>query len=262
MEPYRNAMEHILQIGEEKEDRTGVGTIEVFGLSMRFPYVGHRFPLLTGKVTHWPSILHELIWFLRGDTNIQYLSENKVKIWDEWADENGNLGPIYGSQWRNFGGEVDQIEGLIQGINKDPFSRRHIVSAWNVGQLSEMALPPCHYAFQFGVSSAGRLDLIVNQRSADMFLGVPFNIASYATLMYIIADITNKVPGHLMFNLGSAHIYRNHMDQVRELLNRNWPVGPELVLKRKLTNTLDLDFEDFELRNYNPLPKISAPVAV
>lgn len=271
MEAYRQALEDVLEHGYDTDDRTGTGTRELFGLQMRFPYVGHNFPLLTGKKTHWPSILHELLWFIRGGTNIEYLKDNGVTIWDEWADGKGDLGPIYGHQWRAFGAPtdmpwdgVDQLNDLVDNLQQNPYSRRHIVSAWNPVDIYDMALPPCHMMFQCNVTPEGRLDLMMTQRSADMFLGVPFNIASYATLMYILGYLTRLNPGHLTINLGSAHIYKNHKDQVKELLRRDWPEGPELWLrpetKRRTLESFVAD--DFLIVGYKPLRAIKADVAV
>jgi len=228
---------------------------------MRFTDVNERFPLLTGKKTHWNSVLTELLWFCKGLTNVDYLHEHGCTIWDEWADENGDLGPVYGHQWVHWGNQLDE---LTVGLMTDPYSRRHIVSAWNVSDLHKMKLVPCHMMFQCYVRNNGKLDLMLNQRSADMFLGVPFNIASYAALMHMIARPLNLTPGNLTVNLGAAHIYKNHLTQTEELLNREWPELPRLSIPHN-TGFLALEMyehRDFLLEGYNPLPAIKAPVAI
>jgi len=261
MEDYRNALRHILFNGEEREDRTGVGTRSVFGISMEFNDIHREFPLLTGKRTHWKSIITELCWFLQGHTNVNYLNERGVSIWDEWADENGELGPIYGAQWRDFGG-VDQIEELQWALAHDPFSRRHVVSAWNPAEIPDMALPPCHRSFQVYVSRDGHLDMLFDMRSADMFLGVPFNIASYAALAHILAAPIGAQPRKLRVNVGDAHIYSNHVDKAYELVNRHWPSLPRLSVNRQFGRAGAYEPQDFEIIGYNPMPAIPAPVAV
>lgn len=268
MDEYRYALEKVYMHGVEKTDRTGVGTISLHGIQMRFEDVGESFPLLTGKETHWPSILAELLWFIRGSTNINDLD---ATIWDEWADENGELGPIYGSQWRNWTkwdmdkygyaetSGIDQLANMVDLLRTDPTSRRNIVSAWNVSDLDEMALAPCHFAFQALVAE-GQLDLIVSQRSADMFLGVPFNIASYAALNIMLSKTCDLSPGAVILNLGDAHIYQNHRQQTVQLLSRAWPDLPRLEVDDDWANNCGP--ENFHLQNYFPLPKIPAPVAV
>lgn len=261
MESYRDALAYTVYKGERRDDRTGVGTRSVFGLSMRFENVSEEFPLLTGKRTHWPSIIAELCWFLRGDTNVEFLHDHGCTIWDEWADENGDLGPIYGAQWRDFEG-VDQIVKLQQNLIDDPFSRRHVVSAWNPADLHLMALPPCHRSFQVYLTSSNALDMLVDMRSADMFLGVPFNIASYAALMHILAWPIKATPRNLTLNIGDAHVYQNHVDQTYELLERAWPKLPTLKMHRGFAHASAHMPKDFEIVNYNPLPGITAEVAV
>lgn len=261
MESYRDALAYTVYNGEQRQDRTGVGTRSVFGISMRFENVSDEFPLLTGKRTHWPSIIAELCWFLKGDTNTQFLHQHRCTIWDEWADEHGDLGPIYGAQWRDFGG-VDQIAELQRNLVSNPFSRRHVVSAWNPADLEKMALPPCHRSFQVYLSNEHSLDMLVDMRSADMFLGVPFNIASYAALMHILAKPIEATPRNLTLNIGDAHVYCNHIDQTYELLERVWPALPQLSLHRNFALAGAYLPEDFSIHNYNPLPGISAEVAV
>jgi thymidylate synthase len=250
--------------GTEKSDRTGTGTKSVFGYQMRFD-LAEGFPLLTTKKVHTKSIIHELLWFLKGETNIKYLKENGVSIWDEWADENGNLGPVYGSQWRSWqgadGNTIDQISQVIDQIKKNPDSRRLIVSAWNVGEIEKMKLPPCHAFFQFYVAD-GKLSCQLYQRSADIFLGVPFNIASYALLTMMIAQVCDLKPGEFVHTLGDAHIYSNHFEQVALQLSRDTRPLPEMKLNPGVRNIFDFKFEDFTLMNYNPHPAIKAPVAV
>ncbi|MDX1580430.1 MAG: thymidylate synthase, partial [Alphaproteobacteria bacterium] len=244
--------------------RTGTGTLSVFGYQMRYD-LSEGFPLLTTKKLHLRSIIHELLWFLRGDTNIAYLKENKVSIWDEWADETGDLGPVYGYQWRSWptpdGSHIDQISELIEQLKINPDSRRHIVCAWNVGQIGEMALPPCHCLFQFYVAE-GKLSCQLYQRSADIFLGVPFNIASYALLTMMIAQVVGLKPGDFVHTLGDAHLYLNHLDQADEQLKRTPRQRPEMWINPEITDLFAFTYDDFELRNYDPHPHIAAPVAV
>ena len=264
MRQYLDLLEHILSHGVEKEDRTGTGTLSVFGYQMRFDLV-EGFPLLTTKKLHLKSIIHELLWFLRGESNVSYLRKNGVSIWDEWADENGDLGPVYGSQWRSWrsadGSVIDQISTLIEGLKNNPQSRRHIVSAWNVGELNAMALPPCHMFFQFYVAQ-NRISCQLYQRSADVFLGVPFNIASYALLLKMVAQVTGYQAGELIHTLGDAHLYTNHVKQARLQLKRNPFVLPEIYVNLDVKSIFEFVYEDFELRNYLAHEHISAPVAV
>ena len=261
---YLDLLAEVLQNGARKTDRTGTGTLSVFGRQLRFN-LADGFPLLTTKKLHTKSILIELLWFLRGDTNIKWLQERGVSIWDEWADENGNLGPVYGYQWRHWrtpdGREIDQIEQLIASIKKKPDSRRHIVSAWNPADVDKMALPPCHALFQFYVAN-GRLSCQMYQRSADLFLGVPFNIASYAALTLMVAQVTDLKPGDFVLTLGDAHIYLNHLEQVREQLSRSPRPFPRLKLNPAVKELLDFRYEDFTLDGYDPHPAIKAPIAV
>jgi thymidylate synthase len=264
MRTYLNVLEHVLQHGTRKEDRTGTGTLSVFGYQMRFD-LSEGFPLVTTKKVHLRSIIHELLWFLKGDTNIRYLKENGVSIWDEWADENGNLGPVYGSQWRSWRGAdgvvVDQIQQVVEQIKKNPDSRRLIVSAWNVAEIPNMKLPPCHAFFQFYVAD-GKLSCQLYQRSADLFLGVPFNIASYALLTMMMAQVTGLKPGEFVHTLGDAHLYLNHLDQTREQLSREPRALPKMKINPDVKSIFDFKFEDFELVGYDPHPAIKAPVAV
>ena len=264
MQQYLDLMSHVLENGSEKKDRTGTGTLSVFGYQMRFN-LSQGFPLITTKKLHLHSIVHELLWFLQGDTNIAYLKENKVKIWDEWADEEGNLGPVYGAQWRSWrsadGKVVDQIEQLIKGIKTNPDSRRLIVSAWNVGEIENMALPPCHAFFQFYVAN-GRLSCQLYQRSADIFLGVPFNIASYALLVLMVAQATGLKPGDFVHTLGDAHLYMNHLSQARLQLSRQPYPLPTMELNPDVKQLLDFRFEDFNLTQYQFHDHIKAAVAV
>jgi len=264
MRQYLDLLEHILKNGAEKSDRTGTGTISVFGHQMRFN-LQDGFPLLTTKKLHLRSIIHELLWFLRGDTNIKYLKDNGVSIWNEWAGENGDLGPVYGKQWRRWetadGRVIDQISEVINQIKTNPDSRRLIVSAWNVGDLDKMALQPCHALFQFYVA-AGKLSCQMYQRSADTFLGVPYNIASYALLTHMIAQQCGLDAGDFIWTGGDCHIYLNHLEQVKLQLSREPFPPPTLVIKRKPESILDYKFEDFEIANYQAHPHISAPVAV
>ena len=264
MNQYLKLLEHVKQNGQKKEDRTGTGTMSVFGYQMRFN-LNESFPLLTTKKVHLKSVIYELLWFLSGDTNIKYLKDNGVSIWDEWADENGNLGPVYGHQWRSWptseGKEIDQISNLINQIKKTPDSRRLIVSAWNVGEINKMKLPPCHCFFQFYVAD-GRLSCQLYQRSADIFLGVPFNIASYALLTQMIAHVCGLECGEFIHTLGDAHIYTNHIDQVNEQLRRKPKKLPQIKINPSVKNIFDFKYEDFSLEGYDPYPLIKAPVAV
>ena len=257
---YHNLIKKILTFGTDSPDRTKVGTRSIFGAQLFFN-TSIAFPLLTTKKIHFKSVLHELLWFISGNTNIKYLKDNGVNIWNEWADENGDLGPIYGKQWCNWNG-VNQLKNVIESINVDPFSRRHIVSAWNVSDLPLMKLPPCHNFFQFNVDSKNNLDLMVNMRSCDVFLGLPFNIASYAVLLQIIAQCTNKNKGVLIFNLGNTHIYHNHFEQCYELLKRKEYECPQLKINLEKSNIDDFVYSDFELLRYKSHPAIKAPVAI
>ena len=264
MQQYLDLMRHVLNTGVVKGDRTGVGTVSVFGYQMRFD-LADGFPLVTTKKMHVRSIIHELLWFLRGDTNIRYLQENGVSIWDEWADEAGDLGPIYGHQWRSWatadGATIDQISDVINQIRTKPDSRRLIVSAWNVGEIDKMALPPCHCLFQFYVAD-GRISCQLYQRSADIFLGVPFNIASYALLLQMIAQETNLEPGEFVHTLGDAHLYLNHVEKAKlQLLREPYPL-PEMRLNPAVGSIFDFEYSDFELVNYQSHPRIAAPIAV
>lgn len=264
MRQYLDLMRRVLEEGVRKDDRTGTGTLSVFGHQMRFD-LGDGFPLVTTKKLHLRSIIHELLWFLRGDTNVAYLHENGVSIWDEWADENGDLGPIYGYQWRSWpsadGRHVDQISQVLEQIRNNPDSRRIIVSAWNVGELDNMALPPCHAFFQFYVAQ-GKLSCQLYQRSADIFLGVPFNIASYALLTLMMAQATGLEPGDLVHTLGDAHLYSNHLQQAGTQLQRQPRPLPQMKLNPAVKDLFAFRFEDFELLGYDPYPHIKAPVAV
>lgn len=264
MKQYLDLMQKVLDEGQEKSDRTGTGTLSIFGHQMKFD-LSKGFPLVTTKKVHLKSIIHELIWFLQGSTNISYLKENGVSIWDEWADENGDLGPVYGAQWRSWpdgnNGTIDQIENLINGINNNPDSRRHIVSAWNPALVDEMALPPCHSLFQFYVAN-GELSCQLYQRSADIFLGVPFNIASYALLTHMIAQVCNLKAGKFVHTLGDAHLYINHLEQAKLQLSREVMELPELKLSSNVENIFDFKYEDIEIVNYESHPAISAPIAV
>jgi thymidylate synthase len=264
MKQYLDLMQKVLDEGQEKSDRTGTGTLSIFGHQMKFD-LSKGFPLVTTKKVHLKSIIHELIWFLQGSTNISYLKENGVSIWDEWADENGDLGPVYGAQWRSWpdgnNGTIDQIENLINGINNNPDSRRHIVSAWNPALVDEMALPPCHSLFQFYVANE-ELSCQLYQRSADIFLGVPFNIASYALLTHMIAQVCNLKAGKFVHTLGDAHLYVNHLEQAKLQLSREIMGLPELKLSSNVENIFDFKYEDIEIVNYESHPAISAPIAV
>jgi len=264
MKQYLDLMRHVRDTGVEKTDRTGTGTRSVFGYQMRFN-LADGFPLVTTKKLHLRSIIHELLWFLKGDTNIAYLKENGVSIWNDWADENGNLGPVYGSQWRSWpaadGRHIDQIKQLLEQIKTNPDSRRLIVSAWNVGEIENMALPPCHAFFQFYVAE-GKLSCQLYQRSADIFLGVPFNIASYALLLLMIAQVSGLEPGDFVHTLGDAHLYSNHLQQTELQLQREPHVLPTMQLNPDITDLFDFSFDDFELQGYSSHEHIKAPVAV
>jgi len=264
MRQYLDLIQHVLDHGHPKSDRTGTGTRSVFGYQMRFD-LSQGFPLVTTKKCHLRSILHELLWFLKGDTNIQYLQDNQVTIWDEWADAEGNLGPVYGYQWRSWptadGRHIDQITQVIEQIKNTPDSRRLIVSAWNVGEIEKMKLPPCHAFFQFYVAD-GKLSCQLYQRSADIFLGVPFNIASYALLTMMVAQVCGLKVGDFVHTLGDAHLYSNHLEQAREQLSRTPRALPNMRINPSINNIFDFKFEDFTLENYDPHPVIKAPVAV
>ncbi len=264
MRNYLELLRDVLEHGTEKTDRTGTGTLSVFGRQLRFD-LAQGFPLVTTKKVHLRSIIVELLWFLRGDTNVAFLREHGVTIWDEWADANGELGPVYGHQWRSWpgkgSGSIDQIAGIVETLQRNPDSRRMVVSAWNVAELDEMALAPCHCLFQFYVAD-GRLSCQLYQRSADLFLGVPFNIASYALLTAMLAKVTELQPGELVHTLGDAHIYKNHLEQVRLQLEREPRAAPTLTLLRRPQSIFDFRYEDFEISGYDPHPAIRAPVAV
>lgn len=264
MQQYHDLLRHVLAHGHRKEDRTGTGTISVFGYQMRFD-LNAGFPLLTTKKVHLKSIIHELLWFLQGSTNIAYLKQNGVSIWDEWADEQGNLGPVYGYQWRNWpkpdGSHIDQISQVVEAIKRNPDSRRLIVSAWNVADVEKMKLPPCHAFFQFYVAD-GKLSCQLYQRSADIFLGVPFNIASYALLTMMVAQVCDLQLGDFVHTLGDAHIYLNHLEQVNEQLQRDFRPLPSMRINPAVKDIFAFRFEDFTLENYDPHPAIKAPVAV
>ena len=264
MKQYLDLCQRVLNEGTEKHDRTGTGTISVFGHQMRFN-LEEGFPLLTTKKLHLKSIIYELLWFLKGDTNVQYLQDHGVRIWNEWADEHGELGPVYGHQWRSWpdyqGGHIDQITQLVEQIKKNPDSRRHIVSAWNVAEVNNMALPPCHTLFQFYVAD-GRLSLQLYQRSADIFLGVPFNIASYALLLMMMAQVTGLKVGDFVHTFGDAHIYLNHIEQVKLQLSRDTRTLPKMIINPEVKDLFDFKFEDFQLVDYDPHPHIPGVVAV
>ncbi|HEY1040587.1 MAG TPA: thymidylate synthase [Bacteroidia bacterium] len=264
MKQYHDLMQHVLDTGATKTDRTGTGTVSVFGYQMRFD-LQEGFPLLTTKKVHTKSIIHELLWFLKGETNIAYLKENGVSIWDEWADEKGNLGPVYGSQWRNWptpdGKHIDQITKVVEMIKKSPDSRRLIVSAWNVGEIENMKLPPCHAFFQFYVAD-GKLSCQLYQRSADIFLGVPFNIASYALLTHMVAQVCGLQVGEFVHTLGDAHLYSNHIEQAKLQLSRDFRKLPTLKMNPDVKSIFDFKYEDFTIENYDPHPHIKAAVAV
>ena len=261
---YHDLLELVLEKGEERTDRTGTGTLSIFGAQARFD-LREKFPLLTTKKLHLKSIIHELLWFLRGDTNVRYLNDHGVTIWDEWANESGDLGRVYGAQWRDWRGEngvrVDQIEKVISQIQSNPDSRRLMVSAWNPAEIEQMALPPCHVLFQFYVQD-GELSCQLYQRSADLFLGVPFNIASYALLTLMMARVTNLRPGDFVHTFGDLHLYKNHLEQAREQLTRSFRPLPQMQLNPAIKNIHDFQFEDFELIGYDPHPSIKAPIAV
>jgi len=264
MKQYHDLMRRVLDEGARIDDRTGVGVLSVFGHQMRFD-LGDGFPLVTTKKLHLKSIIHELLWFLSGDTNIGYLKRHGVRIWDEWADENGDLGPVYGHQWRSWpardGGTIDQIAQVVEAIRTNPHSRRHVVTAWNPADLDRMALPPCHCLFQFHVAG-GRLSCQLYQRSADIFLGVPFNIASYALLSLMTAQVTGLLPGEFIHTLGDAHLYLNHLDQAREQLAREPRPLPVMTLNPEVRSLFDFTYDDFTLSGYDPHPHIKAEVAV
>jgi len=261
MKQYLDLLQDILDNGVDKGDRTGTGTRSVFGRQMRFD-LSKGFPLMTTKKVHLKSIIYELLWFLKGDTNVHYLQEHGVRIWNEWADENGDLGPVYGAQWRNWNNEgIDQIKKVIETLKKNPNDRRMIVTAWNPSQVDNMALPPCHMMFQFYVAN-NKLSCMLYQRSCDMFLGVPFNIASYALLTMMIAHVCGLEPGEFVHTLGDTHIYLNHFDQVKEQLSREPRALPKMLIKRKVDSIDDFQFEDFELVDYDPWPAIKAVVSV
>lgn len=264
MRQYLDLMQHVLDNGVKKEDRTGTGTLSVFGYQMRFD-LSEGFPVITTKKLHLRSIIHELLWFLKGETNVRYLRENKVTIWDEWADEQGELGPVYGYQWRSWpaadGKVVDQISNVVRQIKTNPDSRRLIVSAWNVGEIEKMALPPCHAFFQFYVAE-GKLSCQLYQRSADIFLGVPFNIASYALLTMMMAQVCDLKAGDFVHTFGDAHLYSNHMEQAKLQLSRDPRPLPSMKINAAVDNIFDFKFEDFELIGYDPHPHIKAAVAV
>lgn len=264
MQQYLDLMRHVMDHGAVKEDRTGTGTRSIFGHQMRFD-LADGFPLVTTKKLHLKSIIHELLWFLQGDTNVGYLKDNGVSIWNDWADEEGELGPVYGAQWRSWpaadGQKIDQITRLVADLRTNPSSRRHIVSAWNVAEIDNMALPPCHCLFQFYVAD-GRLSCQLYQRSADIFLGVPFNIASYALLTMMVAQVTGLQPGDFIHTFGDAHLYNNHLDQAREQLSRTPRALPEMLINPKVDDLFGFSYGDFVLENYQPHPHISAPIAV
>ncbi len=264
MKQYHDLLRHILDTGTRKEDRTGTGTLSCFGYQMRFD-LSEGFPVLTTKKLHLRSIIHELLWFLKGETNIAYLKENGVRIWDEWADENGNLGPVYGYQWRSWpnpdGSHTDQIKKLVHSLKNNPDSRRHIVSAWNPSFIDDMALPPCHCLFQFYVAD-GKLSCQLYQRSADTFLGVPFNIASYALLTLMLAQVSGYEPGEFVHTFGDVHLYNNHLEQAELQLTRDFRPLPQMKINPGVTDLFDFKFEDFELVNYDPHPHIKAEVSV
>lgn len=264
MQAYLDLLQHVIEKGVKKEDRTGTGTLSVFGYQFRVD-LSEGFPALTTKKLHLNSIIHELLWFLKGSTNTSYLKENKVKIWDAWADEQGNLGPVYGAQWRSWptpdGKHIDQISQLIEGLKNNPDSRRHLVSAWNVGMIDQMALPPCHILFQFYVAN-GKLSCQLYQRSADLFLGVPFNIASYALLTLMVAQVTGYEPGEFIHTFGDAHIYQNHLEQVKTQLKRQPYPLPIIKINPDINNIFNYTFNDFSLINYKAHPHIKGEVSV
>lgn len=265
MKQYLDLMKDVLENGQERADRTGVGTLSVFGRQTRYN-LADGFPLVTTKKCHLRSIIHELLWFIKGETNIGYLKDNKVRIWDEWADENGNLGPVYGSQWRNWkrpdGTSVDQLAELVDGLKNNPMSRRHIITAWNPGELDKMALPPCHAFVQFYVSIDRKLSCQLYQRSADIFLGVPFNIASYALFTMMLAQVCDLQLGEFVHTMGDAHLYSNHLDQAKEQLSRTPYKKPTMKINPAVKNIFEFQFDDFELVDYEAHPHIKAEVAV
>ena len=265
MKTYLQFLQHILDNGTPSPDRTGTGTLSLFGYDMRFDIRDH-FPLLTTKKIHLKSVIHELLWFIQGSTNVKYLQEMGVRIWNEWADENGELGPVYGAQWRAWqtadGTTIDQLSQLIENIKTQPHSRRHILTAWNVGKLDQMALPPCHMLCQFYVSGSGELSCKLTQRSADAFLGVPFNIASYSLLTYMIAQVTGLKPGDFIWSGGDCHIYLNHLEQVKEQLSRTPTTLPTCTLDPSISDIDDFRFEHIHIHNYQPQALIKAPIAV
>jgi thymidylate synthase len=264
MRQYLDLLDTVIKTGTEKKDRTGTGTLSIFGYQMRFD-LGAGFPLLTTKKLHLKSIIHELLWFISGDTNTAYLNQNGVKIWNEWADKDGNLGPVYGYQWRSWptadGRKLDQLTNIIGSVKNNPDSRRHIVSAWNVGEIEKMALPPCHILFQFYVAD-GKLSCQLYQRSADIFLGVPFNIASYSLLTMMIAQVTGLEPGDFVHTLGDAHIYLNHMEQVKIQLSREPFTLPQMIINQEIKDILKFRYEDFSLVNYSAHPHIKGDISV
>lgn len=264
MKQYLDLLSHVMEHGVEKGDRTGTGTISTFGYQMRFD-LSERFPMMTTKKLHLKSIIHELLWFLSGSTNVRYLQEKGVRIWNEWADAEGNLGPIYGYQWRSWptadGRTIDQIKNVVTSLRTNPDSRRHLISAWNVGEIEKMALPPCHILFQFYVAG-GRLSCQLYQRSADIFLGVPFNIASYSLLTLMMAQVTGHKPGEFIHTLGDAHIYLNHTEQVRLQLTREPRTLPRMALNSKVDDILEFKYEDFTLSDYDPHPAIKGEISV
>jgi thymidylate synthase len=264
MKQYLDLLEHIMRDGTDKSDRTGTGTRSIFGYQMRFD-LNQGFPALTTKKLHLRSIIYELLWFIAGDTNIRYLNDNGVTIWDEWADDNGDLGPIYGHQWRNWpatdGGTIDQLTALVESLKSNPDSRRHIVSAWNVAEVGKMALPPCHALFQFYVAG-GKLSCQLYQRSADVFLGVPFNIASYALLTMMLAQVCGYLPGEFIHTFGDAHIYHNHFEQVALQLSREPRPLPKMIINPDKKDLFSFEYKDFTLEGYDPYPGIKAPIAV
>lgn len=265
MKQYLEMLEHIQKNGSVKTDRTGTGTLSTFGYQTRYD-LKDTFPLLTTKKVHWPSVVHELLWFISGDTNVKYLQDNGVRIWNEWADENGELGPVYGAQWRHWvnkdGKEFDQLAQLVKGLKEDPNSRRHIISAWNVGEIDNMALPPCHAFIQFYVNDAKELSCQLYQRSADSFLGVPFNIASYSLMTLMLAQVCDLKPGEFIHSFGDLHIYNDHQEQVKEQLSRQPKTCPKVKLNKDIKNIEDFTFEDIELIDYDPHPLIKGKVSV
>ena len=264
MEQYLELMRFVKNNGVQRDDRTGVGTVGVFGYQMRFDLAA-GFPAVTTKRLHFKSIIHELLWFLKGDTNIAYLKKHGVSIWDEWADENGDLGPVYGYQWRSWpapdGQSIDQMQRLVEQLQRNPYSRRHVINAWNPADIDRMALPPCHCLFQFFVAD-GRLSCQLYQRSADIFLGVPFNIASYSLLTLMVAQVTGYEPGHFVHTFGDAHLYLNHLEQAEEQLRREPYPLPQMRLNKRVTSLFDFSYGDFELVDYRCHPRIAAPIAV